>query len=56
MKTPRARTVPLAVVGVIATLYSLWAIVGAGAEAVMWGGVLLLLGAPLYFWERGKSK
>jgi len=40
---------PLAVVGVIATTYSLWALVGAGAEAVRWGAVLLACGAPLFF-------
>jgi basic amino acid/polyamine antiporter, APA family len=43
-------SVPLAVVGILATAYSLWAIVGAGAEAVTWGAVLLGLGVPLYFW------
>jgi len=43
---------PLAMVGVIATAYSLWAIVGAGADAVLWGAVLLLLGVPLYFLVR----
>jgi basic amino acid/polyamine antiporter, APA family len=52
---PRAGTVPLALVGAVATLYSLWAIVGAGADAVMWGAVLLILGAPLYFMVRSKS-
>jgi APA family basic amino acid/polyamine antiporter len=40
----------LAVVGVVATAYSLWAIIGAGAEAVAWGAVLLCLGVPLYYW------
>jgi APA family basic amino acid/polyamine antiporter len=40
---------PLALVGVMATAYSLWAIVGAGREAVMWGAVLLALGIPFYF-------
>ena len=40
----------LAIVGILATIYSLWAIVGAGAEAVIWGGVLLVLGVPFYFW------
>ncbi len=49
---PRRGTIPLAIVGVIATAYSLWAIVGAGAEAVAWGAVLLALGAPLYFLVR----
>jgi basic amino acid/polyamine antiporter, APA family len=46
----RKGSVPLAVVGIIATAYSLWAIIGAGVEAVLWGAVLLLLGVPLYFW------
>jgi basic amino acid/polyamine antiporter, APA family len=46
----RAGTVPLAVVGVLATAYSLWAIVGAGTEAVVWGAGLLAMGLPLYFW------
>jgi APA family basic amino acid/polyamine antiporter len=45
----RAGTVPLAIVGVLATAYSLWAIVGAGAEAVEWGAALLALGLPMYF-------
>jgi basic amino acid/polyamine antiporter, APA family len=49
---PRKGTIPLAIVGVVATAYSLWAIVGAGAEAVIWGAVLLLLGVPLYFLVR----
>jgi APA family basic amino acid/polyamine antiporter len=40
----------LAIVGVMATAYSLWAIIGAGAEAVAWGAALLCLGVPLYFW------
>ena len=51
----RGGTVSLAVVGVAAASYSLWAIVGAGAEAVLWGGALLALGAPVYFVVRSKS-
>jgi basic amino acid/polyamine antiporter, APA family len=43
-------TVPLAIVGIIATVFSLWAIVGAGADAVLWGAALLALGVPLYYW------
>jgi APA family basic amino acid/polyamine antiporter len=46
----RRGSVSLAIVGILATAYSLWAIVGAGAEAVIWGAVLLALGVPLYFW------
>jgi basic amino acid/polyamine antiporter, APA family len=46
----RKGSVPLAIVGIMAAAYSLWAIIGAGAEAVAWGAVLLSLGVPLYFW------
>jgi basic amino acid/polyamine antiporter, APA family len=42
----------LAAVGILATLFSLWAIVGAGAEAVLWGCVLLALGVPMYLLVR----
>ena len=48
-------TVPLAIVGAVAAAYSLWAIAGAGAEAVKWGAVLLALGAPLYLFVRQKG-
>jgi basic amino acid/polyamine antiporter, APA family len=50
LKQARKNAVPLAVVGIIATAYSLWTIIGAGGEAVLWGAVLLVLGIPLYFW------
>jgi APA family basic amino acid/polyamine antiporter len=53
---PRRGTAPLAAVGVIAAAYSLWAIVGAGAEAVSWGAALLALGIPLYFLVRNNPK
>ncbi len=56
MPAARGRVVPLAVVGVITTIFSLWAIVGAGAEAVAWGGVLLLLGAPMYALIRNNAR
>lgn len=46
----------LAIVGILATAYSLWAIVGAGAKAVVWGALLLLLGVPLYFWFTRSSR
>ncbi|MFI4890419.1 MAG: APC family permease [Steroidobacterales bacterium] len=49
------RAAPLALIGVIATLYSLWAIVGAGPEAVIWGCVLLACGTPVYLLVRNKS-
>jgi APA family basic amino acid/polyamine antiporter len=48
----RPRTAALAAVGILATVYSLWALVGAGSEAVEWGAVLLAIGAPVYFLVR----
>jgi APA family basic amino acid/polyamine antiporter len=36
------------VVSALAFLYSLWAVVGAGWDAVFWGIVLLLMGIPVY--------
>src|SRR5450631_2125669 len=52
----RKGSVALAIVGIMATAYSLWAIIGAGAEAVGWGAVLLCLGVPLYFWFTRSSR
>lgn len=49
------RTATLAGIGVAATLFSFWAIVGAGGEAVLWGCVLLSCGVPMYFLVRSKS-
>jgi basic amino acid/polyamine antiporter, APA family len=49
MAAATMRTAPLAVIGVIAALYSLWAIIGAGQEAVLWGCGLLACGVPVYF-------
>lgn len=31
--------------------FSLWAVIGAGADAAFWNLVLLLLGVPLYVWQ-----
>ncbi len=42
--------------GGLAFLYSLWAIYGAGKEAVLWGAVLLLVGVPLYLWQKYKQR
>jgi APA family basic amino acid/polyamine antiporter len=33
----------------LAALFSLWAIGGAGREAMLWGAALLLSGVPAYF-------
>jgi basic amino acid/polyamine antiporter, APA family len=45
----RKGSAPLAIVGIVATAYSLWAITGAGSDAVLWGAALLLAGIPLYY-------
>ncbi len=36
----------------VAFLYSLWAVIGAGADAVYWGTVLLLAGIPVHVWMK----
>lgn len=38
------------VVAVLAFVYSVVAIIGSGAETVLWGLVLLMLGLPVYVW------
>jgi APA family basic amino acid/polyamine antiporter len=35
-----------------ALAFSVWALVGTGVESLLWGLVLILLGAPLYLWQR----
>jgi APA family basic amino acid/polyamine antiporter len=35
-------------VSAAAFAYSAWAVVGAGSKSVLWGGVLLALGVPIY--------
>lgn len=39
-------------VALLALLYSVYALLGAGAEALAWGAVLLLAGVPVYFATR----
>ena len=44
---------------ILAALFSLWAIWGAGVEAMKWGAALLVSGIPLYFlmrWRAGSSR
>lgn len=43
-----ARSPGFAIVAVLAFVYSAWAIVGCGAEAILWGLVLLAAGVPIY--------
>ena len=39
-------------VALLALVYSLYALSGAGAEALGWGAVLLLAGVPIYLWMK----
>ncbi len=39
-------------VAVTAGIYGLWALIGAGLEANVWGGLLLVLGLPVWFLMR----
>lgn len=32
--------------------FSIWMIIGSGVEAMLWGGVGLLLGVPIYIWKK----
>jgi APA family basic amino acid/polyamine antiporter len=50
-----ARLTGPAAVALCALAYSVWAIVGAGRDAVFWGLVLLLAGVPAYRWGRSRA-
>ena len=43
------------IVASLALVYSIYALFGAGAEALAWGAVLLLAGLPVYIWMRRKA-
>jgi APA family basic amino acid/polyamine antiporter len=36
--------------------YSLWALIGTGAESLLWGAVLVALGVPVLLWQRRHSR
>jgi APA family basic amino acid/polyamine antiporter len=40
------------VVALGALAFSVWALIGTGAETLLWGAVLLLAGLPIYLWQR----
>jgi len=46
----------IAVVALLAFVYSMWAIVGTGREAILWGCVLLAAGVPVYVWMVRRSQ
>ena len=43
------------IVALLALAYSLFALSGAGREALAWGAVLLVAGLPVYLWMRRRS-
>jgi APA family basic amino acid/polyamine antiporter len=45
----------LLLVTLLGTLYAVWTLYGAGAEATGWGGVLLATGIPVYWVMRRLS-
>lgn len=45
-----------AVLACAAFAFSLWAVIGAGEDAVYWNFVLLALGIPLYVWQMRHAK
>ena len=49
------RTIGHSLVAVVAFLYSAWAILGAGKDAVYWGSLLLLAGIPVFVWLKRPS-
>lgn len=36
--------------------FSVWAVIGAGEDAVYWGFILLIVGIPLYVWQVGPPR
>ena len=40
----------------LAFIYVLWTIYGSGAETVMWGFILMLIGIPVYIYNYHKNK
>jgi len=40
------------IIGGIAFLFSIWAVIGCGSEIIIWGMVSLLCGVPMYFWMK----
>ena len=45
------------IVAALALLYSVYALIGTGADALVWGAVLVVAGLPLhYVWKRQTSR
>ncbi|MGL5381637.1 MAG: amino acid permease, partial [Clostridium sp.] len=40
----------------LAFVYTIWTIYGSGAETVMWGFILMLIGIPFYIYNYHKNR
>lgn len=47
-----AKSIALSILGLG---FSLWIIIGSGAEALIWGGMGMAFGIPVYFWNKKKN-
>jgi arginine:agmatine antiporter len=55
--TPNSRwKFPFSVVEIVAFVFAIWTIYGCGAEGVLYGLLLLLLGIPFYAWMHSRGK
>ncbi|MGF1557673.1 MAG: amino acid permease [Flavobacteriaceae bacterium] len=54
-KSPNHNWLPDLILSSLAFLFSLWAIYGAGEEAVFYGFLLLLAGIPFYVWMKFRN-
>lgn len=52
----RRRAVAQIIVALAAAVFSAWALLSTGTQALLWGVVLVLLGVPLYLWMRKKKQ
>lgn len=44
------------IIPLLAFIYTIWTIYGSGAETVMWGFILMLIGIPFYIYNYHKNK
>jgi arginine:agmatine antiporter len=45
----------LTIIEIIAFIFAVFTLYGCGAEAVLYGVVLLVLGIPVYVWQRRRA-
>lgn len=51
----RKESISKGLLGALAFLFSLWAVVGSGHESVYWGFIAILAGIPFYVWMKRTS-